>query len=119
MLWGVVGKGWDAGARGPAGRMAFRSGSFGGGLLVLAGIGTTRRWVGGLGPLFISQCWINLPALPLTLNRWGLQPTRFNRPEHRNMGGPPETQGLAVIGVLLEVHSARVTRIGFVPIAIL
>jgi hypothetical protein len=35
------------------------------------------------------------------------------------MGGPSEAQGLAVIGVLLEVHSARVTGIGFVPMDIL
>jgi hypothetical protein len=35
------------------------------------------------------------------------------------MGGPPETQGLAVIGVLLEVHPACVTNIGFVTMEIL
>jgi hypothetical protein len=35
------------------------------------------------------------------------------------MGGSSQTQDLAVIGVLLEVHSARVTGIGFVPMDIL
>jgi hypothetical protein len=55
----------------------------------------------------------------LTLNRWRLQPTILNRPDHRYMGGPSQTQDLAVIGVLLKVHPARATSIGFVPMDIL
>jgi hypothetical protein len=35
------------------------------------------------------------------------------------MGGPSKAQGLAVIGILLEVHSASASNIKLVPMGIL